>query len=303
MNEGTGKYSIVTLEDEGRKNEAYGRGDISAGHKNKTYQRDAFAFGGGLETGLTYQEWLDAGNTGTEEDYEKSYSFGFTTGVDNINKGRASRVDCENNKNYAPFSAISGEGNTNYGTRNFMHGRSLNSAKSGSNRHYNYCALIGTNLYPTNDFCTMVGRNNGDKTKGGKDLMFGVGCPELKVDEDGKVINGNGFEVYNDGTVRVNRTPTHNPDVVRLVDLNEALANISGSKKFYSHTLLISRIPQSSAGEYDTFEEVLTIVSTRATKYESTTDGHIKLPYDFTDSEIISVWATNTTGSLFYRKR
>lgn len=143
LSNGEGKYSIVTQEDDNRKNEAHGRSGISAGRLSKTYQRATFSFGGNNQSGMSEEEFKayfwDAnhlnedgslgapinGGRGLDTDgnvldrdgrkYEESYGFEFTTGQENKNYGKSALVGGEYNINYGLAALLVGKGLCNTG--------------------------------------------------------------------------------------------------------------------------------------------------------------------------------------------
>lgn len=68
----------------------------------KAYQGAGAAFGGGTQAGMTFEEWKNDNPTGTQEDYDKSYSFAFAANEDNkaLSRGSAAfgRYNTAHNK-------------------------------------------------------------------------------------------------------------------------------------------------------------------------------------------------------------
>lgn len=56
----------------------------------KAYQGAGAALGGGTQAGMTFEEWKNDNPTGTQEDYDKSYSFAFAANEDNKALARGS---------------------------------------------------------------------------------------------------------------------------------------------------------------------------------------------------------------------
>lgn len=56
----------------------------------KAYQGTSTALGGGTQAGMTFEEWKNDNPTGTQEDYDKSYSFAFAANEDNKALARGS---------------------------------------------------------------------------------------------------------------------------------------------------------------------------------------------------------------------
>lgn len=268
-----GRYSIITLEDDSKKNEAFGRANFSGGHKTKTYQKDTLGFGAGVisgrketETSITYRPldgvnmpmtiqsfndfyWDNNTNTpkngGRGKDandnildnsgrtYNDSYGTCITFGQSTINAGRAALVSGENNANEAAWalmhgrynwnkadgecSDIGGFWNTNNGAYNTMRGRFNTSYNETDNQDFSHITLLGDGLKATNDYCTIVGLNGGNKQLGGVRLLFGVATGE----------GNQGFEVYEGGRVRVLRAPSYDTEVARLKEIRDLELNVA----------------------------------------------------------------------------
>ena len=149
---GEGLYSIIGKEDGTRLNRASGRANIAIGHKNKTYQRDSAAFGGGNQAGFHETEggtlyrykgteripisfpsfndyfWdstTDTPKNGGKKDadgnicdmagslYASSYGTVIVVGMSNVGLARASFTWGEENLNAAPWSIAGGHLNWN----------------------------------------------------------------------------------------------------------------------------------------------------------------------------------------------
>ena len=207
LSDGEGKYSIVTQEDDNRKNEAHGRSGISAGRLSKTYQRATFSFGGNNQSGMSEEEFkayfwdanrlnedgshgapinggkgLDADGNVLDRDgrkYEESYGYEFTTG--------------QENKNYGKSALVGGEYNINYGLA---------------------ALLVGKGLYNTGDFSVLLGGREISKdvpwriiNKGQENLFFGYSLSShnstYEKDFNNCVLLGSGLVPSNDGCVGV----------------------------------------------------------------------------------------------------
>lgn len=148
-----GLYSIIGKEEGNRVNRADGRANIAIGHKNKTYQRDSAAFGGGNQAGFHETEggtvyrykgadripmsfpsfndyfWDSATNTpkngGRGKDaygnildsagstYIASYGTVTVVGMSNVGLARASFTWGEESLNAAPWAVVGGRSNWN----------------------------------------------------------------------------------------------------------------------------------------------------------------------------------------------
>ena len=256
---GSGLYSLVSLEDATRANYAYGRADLSIGHKNKTYQRDSVAIGGGITTGMTEDEFNNYywdfdnnvaknGGKGTSSnnilddtgtDYEGSYGFCFTIGSSNVNKGRASFLGGENNNNHGKDNFNYGQGINNFGNYSVMLGGDQVSQEAPSriDNKGNYNFFFGkTGLSSYSDQFHKECNNVvllGENLRATNDNQVIVGANSGFAYEDipnlrFAVATGstpesgfNGLEVYKGGSVRVYKKPTTSTEVARLAEINE----------------------------------------------------------------------------------
>ena len=256
---GSGLYSVVGLEDTTRANYAYGRANLSIGHKNKTYQRDSVAFGGGNQSGMTEEEfnnyWWDSttnkpknGGRGTSinnildadgRTYADSYGFEFTIGTSNFNLGKLGFVGGENNLNYGNKATLFGQGIKNFGKYALLvggdDGYTASDNPSITNYgHHNF--FFGKALHSYSgylhrecNFVTLLGENL--KATNDNCVIVGKNCGNAnRGGNDLRFAVGtgttadtgkNGFEVYEGGIVRVNRKPTYVYDVARLEEINE----------------------------------------------------------------------------------
>lgn len=143
---GSDNYSLVqkegdtsTGESDDRKNYAYGRSDAAFGHKNKTYQRDAFAFGGGNKVGLTENEFLElypSGVDGSGKNYSGSYSFSIAIGENNEVTSRSGSALGVRNE-------VSGQGSVALGGENNVTGSYSLAAGSRSSATGIYSVAVG----------------------------------------------------------------------------------------------------------------------------------------------------------------
>ena len=74
----------------------------------KAYQGAGAALGGGTQAGMTFEEWKNDNPTGTQEDYDKSYSFAFAANEDNKALARGSAAFGRYNKTANPGEFVCG---------------------------------------------------------------------------------------------------------------------------------------------------------------------------------------------------
>ena len=244
---GTGDYSIRQKESNvggsDRTNFTYGRANAAFGHKNKTYQRDTFAFGGGNRVGLTYEEWLVLNPGGTQEQYEASYSFSAGFGENNINTGKDSFVFGGSNTNGSNQVFEGGYGNTVdenseksqvFGEVNTLQ-NSPNSVVFGKNNilvnakncsAFGYGHRIGSEGVTSAQDSFLAGYNlvNYYSNK----IVLGhhninLSSTLLELGNGNTSANSNAFEVYQDGRAKVYGAPSESNDVVRKKELDAKL--------------------------------------------------------------------------------
>ena len=244
---GIGLYSIKQNEDEtvnpSRANETNGRANAAFGHKNKTYQRDAFAFGGGNKVGLTYEEWLVLNPGGTQEQYEASYSFSAGFGENNTNTGKDSFVFGGSNTNGSDQVFEGGYGNTVdenseksqvFGEVNTLQ-NSPNSVVFGKNNilvNAKNCSVFGYGHRVGSEDVTSAQ----DSFLAGYNLVnyysnkivlghHNINLPNtlLELGNGNTSTNSNAFEIYQDGRAKVFGAPAESNDVVRKLELDAKL--------------------------------------------------------------------------------
>lgn len=250
LENGIGLYSIKQKEDEtvspSRANETNGRANAAFGHKNKTYQRDAFAFGGGNKVGLTYEEWLVLNPGGTQEQYEASYSFSAGFGENNTNTGKDSFVFGGSNTNGSDQVLESGYGNTVdgnseksqvFGEVNTLQ-NSPNSMVFGKNNilvnaknctAFGYGHKVGSEGVTSAQDSFLAGYNlvNYYSNK----IVLGhhninLSGTLLELGNGNTSTNSNAFEVYQDGRAKVYGAPVDDNDVVRKGELDKIAVKI-----------------------------------------------------------------------------
>lgn len=74
----------------------------------KAYQGASTAFGGGTQAGMTFEEWKKDNPTGTQDDYNKSYSFAFAANEENKAIARSSAAFGRGNRTYNPGEFVCG---------------------------------------------------------------------------------------------------------------------------------------------------------------------------------------------------
>lgn len=155
--DGEGTYSIKNKEELSRINQTYGRANAAFGHKNKTYQRDTFTFGGNNKVGLTFEEWLEQNPNGNQEQYEASYSFAFAQGETNRVEGRDSAAFGASNTILSMQSFALGQ--LNYIDKDSD--KSTTIGEVNNLQKSKRAKVIGSNNTANNiEDCSIIGRNN-----------------------------------------------------------------------------------------------------------------------------------------------
>ena len=260
LKNGESQYSIISIEDEDRKNQTFGRANGAFGRRGKTYQRASFTLGDDNTSGRTEEEfnayYWDSINKlplhngqGLNKDgkimdnngstYDTSYGCILTTGMSNTSLGRANLTGGEDNYNEGSHSLVFGRGLKNLGNYSIVLGGENGYAGKtkpvitndgnfnfmfGSNittNKYNRTILLGKSLSAVNDECVIVGKNSGAKNNPELTLRFAVGTGTVAGS------GSNGLEVYEGGIVRVQRAPTYDTEVARLKEINDLETKIN----------------------------------------------------------------------------
>lgn len=234
LEDGEGEYSIKQKEADistggsDRSNYTYGRANAAFGHKNRTYQRDSFAFGGGNIVGDP------SGDT-------NAYTFTVVIGESNTNiKTRSSLVVGNTNNGTCQSSIIVGSNNTsNNGANTATFGGSNHNNASFSlcsgftnsvddtasysfiggkncNIYHENSFVFGDHVRSTNKNTFSIGRYNGNNPS----ALFAVGNGHAKTGSETSDIYKTAFEVLQDGRAKVQSAPKDNDDVIRKQELD-----------------------------------------------------------------------------------
>lgn len=147
LQNGEGLFSLQQKIDEaGDENHAYGMHNfIAGGHKNKTYQRNSTAIGGGNQAGLSEEEFNERYPDGIDTDnrpYSTSYGWAFAIGADNKALGKDNVLIGKANKSFNNHVYTFGLDNNQYGYYSFINGQ-LNNSYGSYNYITGYLNTIG----------------------------------------------------------------------------------------------------------------------------------------------------------------
>ena len=189
LENGTGENSIkqkesCNVEGDDRQNYTYGRSNAAFGHKNKTYQIDSFAFGGGNKAGLT------------EEEFNTVYASNIKDGIIYDNDGATYDESYALSVALCEMNDVTGRGSLGAGTSNIVAGR--NAIGLGfSNEAREYCSIamnydcVAAGPYSTAMNYNTVARGKGSfaANKGGE----ASGNYSAKFGRESKAIGSDSF--------------------------------------------------------------------------------------------------------------